>query len=252
MKQQVQIQDQNKVSKMFKQWTKTGVVVNVGDHDDYQVSVDGSRTITKRNRQFLKPFTPAPDVWATQNQPPPSIPSKPPQPPFFPQQYPSVPEQPQQVPVQTPVPEPPQQSPPQQEDTTPAVSPSPPNPSFPLKFRRVQQYPEERWELVQDQPAVLPPPQPQLSPVNYSHPVQYQYPSNQYDSYQYPVHHIPQSQNNGIRQQEPWPTFLNNFPSPNQTVNSTYPVHGQPNLPNMMTMMSSNPQTYSSYSTYQS
>ena len=167
----------------------------------------------------------------------------------------SVPEQPRDVTEQTPdVPEPPQQSqsPHQQEDTAPAVSPSPPNPGFPLKFRRVQQYPEERWELVQDQPAVLPPPQPQLSPVNYSHPVQYQYPSNQYHSYQYPVHHIPQSHNYGIRQQESWPTFPNNFPSPHQTVYSTYPVHGQPNLPNMMTVMSSYPQTYSSYSTYQS
>ena len=62
--QQVQIQDQNKASKTFKQWTKTGVVVNVGDYDDYQISVDGSRSITKRNRQYLKPITPVSDVWS--------------------------------------------------------------------------------------------------------------------------------------------------------------------------------------------
>ena len=131
--QQVQIQDQNKASKTFKQWTKTGVVVNVGDYDDYQISVDGSRSITKRNRQFLKPITPASDVWSPPSPyPPPSLPLAPPQqataPPSSLSTPHSAPEQPRDVTEQThDVPEPPQQSqfPHQQEDTAPAVSPSP-------------------------------------------------------------------------------------------------------------------------------
>ena len=53
--QHVLIQDQDKASKTYKQWTKTGIVINAGAYDDYQVRIDGSRNITKQNRQFLKP-----------------------------------------------------------------------------------------------------------------------------------------------------------------------------------------------------
>ena len=46
-----------------KQWPHTGVVTEVGPHHSYYVSIDGSRTITKRNRQFLRKFTPfTPDI----------------------------------------------------------------------------------------------------------------------------------------------------------------------------------------------
>ena len=62
--QPVLIQDQNKASRTYKQWTRTGTVVQVGNFDDYHISVDGSRHITKRNRQFLKPIKPAPDVFS--------------------------------------------------------------------------------------------------------------------------------------------------------------------------------------------
>ena len=41
-----------------KQWNKSGVVVEVGTHDSYFVSVGGSRQITKRNRQFLRKIQP--------------------------------------------------------------------------------------------------------------------------------------------------------------------------------------------------
>lgn len=52
------IQDQH--GNTPKQWNRTGVVIEVGPHHSYQVSVDGSRNITKRNRKFLKKFTPVP------------------------------------------------------------------------------------------------------------------------------------------------------------------------------------------------
>ena len=43
-----------------KQWNKSGVVVEVGTHDSYFVSVGGSRQVTKRNRQFLRKIQPQP------------------------------------------------------------------------------------------------------------------------------------------------------------------------------------------------
>ena len=61
--QHVLIQDQNKASATHKQWTRTGIIIDVGSHDDYQVRVDGSRMITKRNRKFLRPLTPSLDVF---------------------------------------------------------------------------------------------------------------------------------------------------------------------------------------------
>ena len=60
--QHVLIQDQDKASRTYKQWTKTGIVINAGAYDDYQVRIDGSRNITKRNRQFLKPIHLKPDA----------------------------------------------------------------------------------------------------------------------------------------------------------------------------------------------
>ena len=63
--QQVLIQDQDKASKSYKQWTKSGdIIIEVGLHNDYQIRVDGSRHVTKRNRQFLKPVREAPDVFS--------------------------------------------------------------------------------------------------------------------------------------------------------------------------------------------
>ena len=61
--QEVLVQDQNKASRTHKQWTRTGVIVLVGDHDDYQVRLHGSRMLTKRHRQFLRPIKPSPDVF---------------------------------------------------------------------------------------------------------------------------------------------------------------------------------------------
>ena len=52
----VLIQDQH--GNNPKQWTKTGVVTEVGPYDSYLVSVDGSRQVTKRNRRFLRLIKP--------------------------------------------------------------------------------------------------------------------------------------------------------------------------------------------------
>ena len=57
------IQDQDKASSTHRQWNKTGVVVDIGPYDAYQVRVDGSRHITKRNRQYLKPLHVRSDVF---------------------------------------------------------------------------------------------------------------------------------------------------------------------------------------------
>ena len=61
--QRVLIQDQNKTTPKFKQWTRTGIIINIGLHNDYHVSLDGSRLITKRNRQLLRPIQTSPDVF---------------------------------------------------------------------------------------------------------------------------------------------------------------------------------------------
>ena len=69
---------QNQTGNNPRQWSQTGVVIEVGPHHSYTISVDGSRTITKRNRQFLRKITPFVTSGAsstghqTQN-PPPSI-----------------------------------------------------------------------------------------------------------------------------------------------------------------------------------
>ena len=39
-------------------WDKTGVITQVGQHDQYMVRVHGSRRLTARNRRFLKKFLP--------------------------------------------------------------------------------------------------------------------------------------------------------------------------------------------------
>ena len=54
----VSLQDQT--GRTPRAWGKTGVVVEVNDFNSYQVKVDGSRHVTKRNRRFLRkilPFT---------------------------------------------------------------------------------------------------------------------------------------------------------------------------------------------------
>ena len=44
-------------------WDASGVIMEVGTHDQYTVKIDGSGRLTTRNRRFLRKFTPAsPDI----------------------------------------------------------------------------------------------------------------------------------------------------------------------------------------------
>ena len=50
---------QNQTGNNPRKWEKTGKVVEVRQHDQYEIRVDGSDSITLRNRTFLRKFTPA-------------------------------------------------------------------------------------------------------------------------------------------------------------------------------------------------
>ena len=98
-------------------WDRSGVIVEVLDHDQHRVKVDGSGRVTLRNRRFLRPYTPATPYIA--NRAPPSRP---------------VEAQPQRIEVpMSPPPTPAQAEPPTPESPNPDVapmvlSPSPVNP----------------------------------------------------------------------------------------------------------------------------
>ncbi|XP_046858537.1 uncharacterized protein LOC124451985 [Xenia sp. Carnegie-2017] len=49
---------QNQTGPYPAKWDKTGTVIEVLQHDQYRVKVDGSNRITLRNRKFLRQFTP--------------------------------------------------------------------------------------------------------------------------------------------------------------------------------------------------
>ena len=49
---------QNQVGSQPKKWDKTGTVIEVKQHDQYIVRVDGSRRVTLRNRKFLRRYIP--------------------------------------------------------------------------------------------------------------------------------------------------------------------------------------------------
>ena len=49
---------QNQTGQHLNKWDRTGTVVEVKQHDQYQVKVDGSGRVTLRNRRFLRKFTP--------------------------------------------------------------------------------------------------------------------------------------------------------------------------------------------------
>ena len=49
---------QNQAGRFPKRWDRSGTVVENLGHDSYTIKVDGSGRLTKRNRQFLRKFTP--------------------------------------------------------------------------------------------------------------------------------------------------------------------------------------------------
>ena len=53
---------QNQVGNHPSKWDITGVVVEVKEHNQYIVKVDGSGRMTLRNRKFLKKITPSRQV----------------------------------------------------------------------------------------------------------------------------------------------------------------------------------------------
>ena len=54
----VLIQNQWGTPKMAKRWDRSGVVLEVGDYDQYKVKVDGSGRVSTRNRRFLRKVQP--------------------------------------------------------------------------------------------------------------------------------------------------------------------------------------------------
>ena len=49
---------QNQTGTKPRQWGKSGKVLEVLPHDSFLISIDGSYNVTKRNRKFLRKFTP--------------------------------------------------------------------------------------------------------------------------------------------------------------------------------------------------
>ena len=43
-----------------RKWTKSGIIVEKSGCDSFIVKIDGSGSVTRRNRQFLRHFTPFP------------------------------------------------------------------------------------------------------------------------------------------------------------------------------------------------
>ena len=54
----VLIQNQWGTPKMARRWDRSGVVLEVGEYDQYQIKVDGTGRITTRNRRFLRKVQP--------------------------------------------------------------------------------------------------------------------------------------------------------------------------------------------------
>lgn len=50
---------QNQTGIAAKRWDRTGTVTEALGHDQYTIKIDGSGRVTKRNRRFLRAFTPA-------------------------------------------------------------------------------------------------------------------------------------------------------------------------------------------------
>ena len=65
---------QNQTGNYPSRWDITGVVVEVKEHDQYVVKVDGSGRLTLRNRKFLRKITPYQNIKHFRSDPPPPLP----------------------------------------------------------------------------------------------------------------------------------------------------------------------------------
>ena len=50
---------QNQTGNNPKRWDRTGVIMDIGQHDQYSIKIDGSGRVTTRNRQYIRKFQPA-------------------------------------------------------------------------------------------------------------------------------------------------------------------------------------------------
>ena len=151
---------QNQTGNNPRQWFKTGVVIEAGPFDSYTISIDGSRTITKRNRKFLRKITPFADLsrqpagpLRAQTTLPPTQPVQPPIPAAKPP--PTLPES-QQTTQEAPTPQDSHNDSPADQELTevgdipehlPDTVPVPP-------LRIVRKSPKERWIVAKPQQPV--------------------------------------------------------------------------------------------------
>ena len=136
---------QNQVGNNPRRWERTGKVVEVKDHDQYNVRVDGTGRVTLRNRKFLRSFTPITRTPPTgTSQPiktsPPLEPATtegagrewcPSNPPLHPQPIPAQPLPVQPIPVQLPPPMQQHEEPVSVQEACPPRSPPAPAASSP-------------------------------------------------------------------------------------------------------------------------
>ena len=134
---------QNQVGNHPSRWDITGVVVEVRDHDQYIVKVDGSGRMTIRNRKFLKKITPYSMTKHFKRSDSPVAPADPPvsQPPVVLEADPpnQPPEPPQPIPEPRAEPDPePADLPPVAQAPAPAIEPA----EAPRRSSRASQQPD--------------------------------------------------------------------------------------------------------------
>ena len=141
---------QNQTGNQSRQWQRTGVVIEAGPHNSYTISVDGSRTITKRNRQYLRKISPF--IHST-------IPSQPQKSKGTSESDPKPAEHevlPSQENIPHPVPASPSFIPPASEETSDTVNNAeeddPPIPKILLKKKTLPTHLRERWVVASPQP----------------------------------------------------------------------------------------------------
>ena len=143
----VYIQDQH--GNTPKQWNKTGVVIEVGPHHSYQVSVDGSRSVTKRNRKFLRKISPVESPAPAPVQPHLPLPKPSPAPVIIPAPAPVNLDPQHTAPAADPY---------QVTESEPVTTPEPPAPIPPITLRRTG----DQWRIAPPITHPLPPAPPML------------------------------------------------------------------------------------------
>ena len=143
---------QNQTGNNPRQWQHTGVIIEVGPHNSYMVSVDGSRTITKRNRKFLRkiiPFQPSQPVPSIPTAPSPSMQMNSPTRPDTPIAPPSSPPS---SPSHSSLPSPIEQASPNHQDDNANESQLPYSPSSTAPKSMLPPHLREKWIVAKEEP----------------------------------------------------------------------------------------------------